>query len=66
VLLESLDAEELGADGLFGVRKGIDRGAEVADEGEDNSGLLARRHGVSDLVKREAADVERVVMTGVG
>jgi len=39
VLLESLDAEELGADGLFGVRKGIDRGAEVADEGEDTQGF---------------------------
>ena len=39
VLLESLDAEELGADGLFGVRKGIDRGAEVADEGEDTWGF---------------------------
>jgi len=32
VLLESLDAEELSADGLFGVREGIDPGAEVADK----------------------------------
>jgi len=32
VLLESLDAEELSADGLFGVREGIDPGTEVADK----------------------------------
>jgi len=32
VLLESLDAEELSADGLFGVRERIDRATEVADE----------------------------------
>jgi len=32
VLLESLNAEELSADGLFGVREGIDPGAEVADK----------------------------------
>jgi hypothetical protein len=35
VLLEALDAEELGADGLFGVRKGIDRRTEGTDEVED-------------------------------
>ncbi len=32
VLLESLNAEELSADGLFGVREGIDPGTEVADK----------------------------------
>ena len=32
VLLEALDAEELGTDGLFGVRQGM---TEMADEVED-------------------------------
>ena len=35
MLLEALDAEQLGADGLVGVRKDIDRGTDLAEEAQD-------------------------------
>jgi hypothetical protein len=45
VLLEALAAEQLGADGLVGVRKGVVRGTQGAEEGPDGSActMVARR-----------------------